>query len=187
MTLKPDFDSLTTLSLVVGIIYAAIGASVLPRKAEQYWVAMCRCKIPAYILTAIVLLWATIWLYVMPLGFVVALRPILPILFVVATVLTCVYCKELLMCRAIGGLFVLVPTPLLSAAAWHPSSWRYVMIVFAYAMVIEGMFIVGMPWTLRNQIFWAYKNKTRAKVIAFCSIALGLLLICLAFTAYRLP
>lgn len=187
MTLKPDIDALSALAAIVGVACVAIGATTFMRKAEQCWVAMCRCKVPAYILTAVVLFWATLWLYVMPLGFVVGIRPILPILFVVATVLTCLYCKELLMCRAIGGLFVLLPTPLLSASAWHPSLWRYVMIIFAYVMVVEGMFIVGMPWTLRNQIFWSYKNKTRARVIASCAIALGLLFICLAFTAYRLP
>ncbi|MBO7298785.1 MAG: hypothetical protein J6V41_03105 [Kiritimatiellae bacterium] len=187
MTLKPDMDALSALSAFVGIALVALGATGLIRKAEDFWVAMCRCKIPAYILTTIVLFWSTLWLYVMPLGFVVAIRPVLPILFVVATVLTCIYCKELLMCRAIGGLLVLLPTPLLSSAAWHPSPLRYVMLVFAYAMVVEGMFIVGMPWTLRNQISWAFRNKNRAKVISCSSILLGVVLVCLAFTAYKMP
>ncbi len=184
MTLKPDIEALSTLSIIVGIICIAIGASAFPRKAEQYWVGMCRSKIPAYVLTAVVLFWATIWLYVMPLGFVVALRPILPILFVAATVLTCIFCGELLMCRAIGGLLVLVPTPLLSAAAWHPSSWRYVMIVFAYILVVEGMFVVGMPWTLRNQISWMFRKKGRAKIIAACFIAVGLIFSALSLSVY---
>mgnify|MGYP003304210668 CR=1 FL=1 len=187
MTLKPDIDALCALSLLTGVACVVIGGSTFFRKLERYWLALSRCTIPAYILTAIVLFWATLWLYVMPLGFVVALRPALPILFLVATVLTCIFCKELLMCRAIGGLFVLLPTPLLSASAWHPSLWRYVMVVFAYAMVIEGMFVVGMPWTLRNQISWSFRNKLRAKIIGGVFVALGILFIVLSFAAYRLP
>ncbi len=187
MTLKPDIDALSALAIIIGLACVAIGVSALMRKAEKSWIAFCRCEIPAYVLTTILLFWATLWLYVMPLGFVFFLRPYLPILFVVATVLTCIYCKELLMCRAIGGLFVLLPTPLLSSAAWHPSLWRYVMIVFAYIMVVEGMFVTGMPWTLRNQIFWMFKRKIRVKAFAYSLIALGVLFVCLAFTAYRLP
>ena len=185
MTLKPDMNALSALSVFVGLVLIVLGTTGLIRKAEEYWVAMCRCKIPAYILTTIVLFWSTLWLYVMPLGFVVAIRPLLPILFVVAIVLTCIYCKELLMCRAIGGLLVLLPTPLLSSAAWHPSPFRYIMLVFAYAMVVEGMFIVGMPWTLRNQISWAFRNKNRAKAIASLSILLGIVFIACSFI-YRI-
>lgn len=187
MTLKPDFDSLSALSSIVGLACIALGVSALMKKAEQRWVGLCRCKTPAYVLTTFVLFWSTVWLYIMPLEFVDALRPYLPFLFVIATVLICIFCKELLMCRAIGGLFVLLPTPLLSASAWHPSLWRYVMVVFAYVMIIEGMFIVGMPWTLRNQIFWLFRNKLRVKVLAYSFIVLGLLFICLAFTSYCLP
>ena len=185
MTLKPDMNALSALSAFVGFVLLVLGITGFIRKAEEYWVAMCRCKIPAYILTTIVLFWSTLWLYVMPLGFVVAIRPILPILFVVATVLTCIYCKELLMCRAIGGLLVLLPTPLLSSAAWHPSPFRYIMLVFAYAIVVEGMFIVGMPWTLRNQISWAFRNKNRVKAIASLSILLGIVFIVCSFI-YRI-
>lgn len=190
MTLKPDMDALSALSAILGFACIALGATTIfreARKAEQWWLGICRCKIPAYVLTTIVLLWSTIWLYIMSLGFLNMIRPLLPILFVVATVLTCVYCKELLMCRAIGGLLVLIPTPLLSAAAWHPSLWRYVMLVFAYAIVIEGMFITGMPWILRDQITWAYKKPIRARLIDGFLIAIGILFVILAFTAYRMP
>jgi uncharacterized protein YjeT (DUF2065 family) len=61
------------------------------------------------------------------------------------------------------------------------------MVVFAYAMVIEGMFVVGMPWTLRNQISWSFRNKLRAKIIGGVFVALGILFIVLSFAAYRLP
>ncbi len=186
MTLKPDMDALSALSLFVGIACILLSASLRVRRAERNWLGIARCKIPAYILTAIVFFWSTLWLYVMPLGFVVALRPLLPILFVVVTVLTCIYCRELLMCRAIGGLLVLLPTPLLSAAAWHPSSWRYVMICFAYIMVVEGMFVVGMPWVLRNQISWMFGNKFRYKLVSLCFAIVGVVFVALSFSAYRL-
>ena len=81
MTLKPDINALSALSAFVGLVLLVLGITGFIRKAEEYWVAMCRCKIPAYILTTIVLFWSTLWLYVMPLGFVVAIRPLLPILF----------------------------------------------------------------------------------------------------------
>ena len=85
---------------------------------------------------------------------------------------------------AAGGLLVLMPSPMLSSAAWHPSPWRYVVVLYAYAMIVAGMYYIALPWLLRDHIDWAHRSPGRAKTVAAAATALGILLVVLAFTAY---
>ena len=60
------------------------------------------------------------------------------------------YMKELLAPRALGGLLLLLANPILNAARWLDTPWRFVMVIVAYILVIKGMLLVLSPFRLRQ-------------------------------------
>ncbi len=188
MTLKPDYNLLSAVSACVGIVTASLGLLMLafPRAAAKAWRALPRRVWPGRILSAVCILWAALWLCIMPLGPLSAIRDLLWLLIPVSIASVWFFTPELLTCRAIGGLLVLVPTPMLSAAAWHPSPFRYVIIVYAYVMIVAGMYYIAMPWLLRDHITWSLAQPTRSRTIAGIALALGLFITVLAWTGFRI-
>lgn len=188
MTLKPDYDLLPAISAIIGIATAVIGlfTLALPRIADKIWRALPRSVWPGRLLTAICVLWAALWLCIMPLGPLSVIRDLLWLLVPIAIASVCIFTPELLTCRAIGGLLVLIPTPMLSAAAWHPSPFRYVVTIYAYVMIVAGMYYIALPWLLRDHITWSLAKPVRSRAIATASVTLGLALIALALTAFRI-
>jgi hypothetical protein len=49
--------------------------------------------------------------------------------------------------------------------------------VLTYAWIILGMFWIGMPYTLRNQISWVSASEKRWRAAAFAGLAYGALLV----------
>jgi len=187
MTLKPDFDLLPAIAAAVGLVTAAIGllSLVRPVPAGRVWKALPRSRLPGRVLAAVCLVWASLWLCVMPLGPLMIIREYLWILLPVAIGAVWILIPELLTCRGIGGLLVLIPTPMLSAAAWHPSPARYVVIVYAYVMLVLGMFYIAQPWLLRDHIDWTQARQARARAIAGIALTLGMALVILSLGVFR--
>lgn len=187
MTLKPDYNLLSDVAIFVGVATAILGLLTLavPRAAAQAWRALPRSVWPGRILASVCILWAALWLCIMPLGPLSAIRDLLWLLIPIAIASVCIFTPDLLTCRAIGGLFVLLPTPMLSAAAWHPSPLRYVVIVYAYTMIIAGMYYIALPWLLRDHITWSLNKPVRSRAIAASALALGLFITALSLTVFR--
>ena len=122
-------------------------------------------RIQKLVLAALCLVWSALWICVMPLGPLMIVRDLLWLLLPLAIAAVWIFIPELLACRAAGGLLVLVPAPMLSAAAWHPSVWRYAVILYAYAMIVAGMYYIALPWLLRDHIDWAHRHPRRAKAV----------------------
>ena len=59
---------------------------------------------------------------------------------------------EFLAVRALGILCLLAAEPLLDAAFFRYEPSRLLVTVFAYLMVVAGLFWVTMPYLLRDQI-----------------------------------
>lgn len=188
MTLKPDYDLLSAICTLIGLVTALIGALTLalPTSAGRVWKKLPRSVWPGRILAAVCIIWSGLWLCVMPLGPLMIIREYLWVLLPAAIAAVWFFTPELLTCRAIGGLLVLLPTPMLSAAAWHPSPARYVVIIYAYAMIITGMFYIAQPWILRDHITWSQAKPIRSRTIASSAVALGLILVALAATVFRI-
>lgn len=106
------------------------------------------------LLTAAALVWVAWLLFEMPLGRFERYKPLLWILTPASFVLIAVFIDELLAPRALGGLLLLVATPMLDAARWNPSLSRLVITVFAFVLVIVGMVLVISPYRFRTELAW---------------------------------
>ena len=190
MFLKPDYPALSGLAAAFGALLLALGApgAAAPGAAARAWRAFPRSVWTGRILTVVAMVWTTLWLPFMLLEFVPGLTPtLLPWLQVflpVSIVAICGAPPELLACRSLGLLFVLAPTPLLTAAQYHPSSWRYLVIALAYAMVVSGMFFIARPWLARDAALWTAASPRRTRAVSLALAALGLALLLCAALAF---
>jgi hypothetical protein len=86
------------------------------------------------------------------------------------------FIPDFLSVRALGTLALLAAEPLLESAFLREERIRLLLVVLVYAWVIAGMFWVGMPFTLRDQITWVTASETRWRATAFAGLAYGALL-----------
>ena len=92
---------------------------------------------------------------------------------IAAYVLTVFFVQEFLAVRALGMLCLLAAEPLLEASFLRPESSRLLLTLLAYAWATLGMFWVGMPYLLRDQIDWVLKTEMRWRGSIFSGIAYG--------------
>jgi len=87
-----------------------------------------------------------------------------------------VYVKEFLAVRAIGFLMILAAAPMLESAFLKEPQTRLLLVAFAYLIAIKGMFWVGMPYLMRDQIKWGLAVENRYKMGAIAGAAYGLVM-----------
>ena len=179
MFLRPAFPALAGISAAIGGATAALAAAGVARPAalSRLWKAFPRSVWPGRAMTALSMCWAAAWAPTFIVEFVPsAAERILPLLqFVLAgmIVATCYALPELLSCRACGMLMLLVPSPMLSAAQWHPSPCRHFVVAAAYAVAVAGMFVVARPWLLRDAVLFCNATPRRTRAFSAAFLALG--------------
>ena len=72
-----------------------------------------------------------------------------------------------------GGL-VLAAEPMLEAAFLRPETSRLLVVTLAYVWAVLGMFYVGTPYVLRDQIAWLSKSPQRWTGAAIAGLAYGI-------------
>jgi hypothetical protein len=87
-----------------------------------------------------------------------------------------VYVKEFLAVRSLGFLMILAAAPMLESAFLKEPQSRLLLVVFAYAIAVKGMFWVGMPYLMRDQITWVLAKENRYKIGALAGAAYGLVM-----------
>ncbi len=87
-------------------------------------------------------------------------RPLLVIL-PIGFFLVLKFVDEFLAVRALGILCLLAAEPMLDAAFLRPETSRLLVTVFAYLLIVAGLFWVTMPYLLRDQINWSARNAAR--------------------------
>jgi len=137
------------------------------------------------------------WLLVAPkgLGFLSALtmelgefdklKPALRIIIPLAYYGLITQVKEFLFPRGLGAFLLMAAAPLLGAAFLKDPSSRLLVSIFAYAMIIKGLFFVSMPYLFRDGVNWATESAGRWKMLAMAGLAYGVLVLLLSLTAWR--
>jgi len=99
-------------------------------------------------------------------------------------VLTLMFVDEFLAVRALGMFTLLAAEPMLSSAFLRPEIARLLLVAFAYVWLTLGLFWVGMPYLLRDQISWVTRTGTRFRAAALAGTVYGLALLVCAITIY---
>lgn len=180
---------LAWLSLGLGLLLALLGVWSLARRqqAARAWQRFPR-SVPWG--TALMLL-ATGWfLYYVAQENIADFAPIKPHLmlaFGAVGVGTCLFVKDYLGARGLAVVWLLLAKCMVDTGRPHLSetSWVLVNQTLAYLLVLAGMWVTISPFRLRDWIGWCTAGTTRFRIVSTGLLALGILLMVLAETAYR--
>lgn len=179
-------SSLAVAALILGGAMVVVHAPGLfaPGLTRTWLAAFPRNRWAGWLLTAIALAWSA-WLVMdMPLGrfdvYKVWLYGLGPVVFVLIVWLM----DELLAARALGGVLLLVPSPLLDAARPHESDWRLVVVVLAYGLVLAGITLVLCPYMFRKTVALWSRSPAACRIWGGAGLALGLIVMALALAVY---
>ncbi len=174
---------LQTAGFLAGALLLVIHlvAIAKPAAAREWLKHFPRSRFFGTIFVALAAVWSFLLLKNMDMGEFTRLRMPMMIGVVVGGFLTWRYVEEFLAVRALGMLALLAAEPLLGAAFLRPEMTKLFLVVLAYAWVVLGLFWVGIPWLLRDQIAWVLAKPVRFKIGAWAGAIYGvLLLICAA-------
>ena len=178
--------SLQTAAIIVGLIILVLHVLALMKPAP----AMAKLKAAprSQNLGTIVLTLDFIWAYVVAtavdLGDFERLRWLAQFSVPVIYVAMRFWVNEYLGARAIGIFLLLACCPVLDAA-WMKADTRWVLNLGIYAWITLGLFWIGMPYTMRDNITWATRTAGRFKALALAGAGYGALLLVLALTVWR--
>src|ERR1700726_4826749 len=175
--------SLHTVGLIIGFLLLAVHliALVRPDQTKGWLVRLPRSRPLGIALLALDSVWAFWLVSNMDLGEFSQYRTWLQIGVPIAFVLTIIFVDEFLAVRALGMLALLAAEPVLSAAFLRPEVARLSVVVLAYIWLTLGLFWVGMPYVLRDQIAWITKTGRRFRALTLAGLVYGLVvLVCAA-------
>lgn len=177
-------SELSGVVMIFGAGLAMICAPLvfLPEKAMRFVKAFPRNKAIGMALTAVALTWSAWLLMKMDMGGLDKWKPLLYVLTPLTFILVVLLVDELLAARALGGLLLLVPAPILTAAQWHASPFRLVIVILSYLLVVAGMILVLSPFRFRKTMAILAANQKNCRITGSIGFALGILVICLGLT-----
>jgi hypothetical protein len=177
--------TLAQAGLAAGLLLAGAHALALWKSegSRRFLENFPRSRPLGVLLLGLAAVWSFLLVWGMDLGEFASMRGAMLAAIAVGAVLAAVYVPEFLAVRALGMLALLAAEPLLGAAAMRPELSRLLVVVLAYLWVVAGLFWVGMPFLLRDQIQWVLAVPGRLPAAAWAGLAYGaLLLVCsLAF------
>lgn len=112
------------------------------------------------------------------------IKPFLYVLFAGVGVGTCVFVTDFLGARGLAVVMLLLAKTMLDAQRWEESEWRLVIAVWAYMLVMAGMWFTAWPWRLRDLLQWATASERRTRIHCGLRIAFGLFVAALGFTVF---
>jgi hypothetical protein len=182
----PHF-SLSLVALVVGLalIIAHLFGFLQAETVKAFLLKFSRAKLLGQVLFSVAALWFFLLTFYMDLGEYSSFRPKILLVTVVAYFLVLKFAQDYLAVRSLGILLLLAAEPVLESAFLQPQTSRLVLVVLAYLWILAGLFWVGMPWLLRDQISWVVKRNGAYKLLCGAGFGYGVVLVILSLTLHR--
>ncbi len=178
--------SLQTAGIAAGLLLliASLPGLLAPEKARGWIASLPRSFPVGAALLTVALLWAFWLLATMEMGEFATFRRPLLIAVPVGYVLVLAFVNEFLAVRALGILALLAAEPLLDAAFLRYEPSRLLVTIFAYVLIVKGLFWVTMPYLLRDQIGWITRTAARWRSMSFLALLYAAAILVCAFTRY---
>jgi hypothetical protein len=177
--------SLHTAGIIAGAFLVVVGVlGLMKPDFAQVVKQFPRSRFAGVVLLTICLAW-TFWLLAtIQMGEFSNFRRPLLIALPIGYVLTLFFVDEFLAVRALGILCLLAAEPLLDAAFLRYETSRLLVTVFAYLLIIAGLFWVAIPYVLRDQLNWIARSAFRWRCLHAIELIYGGVLLGFAFTQY---
>jgi hypothetical protein len=105
-------------------------------------------------------------------------------LFIAIAIGTCIFVKDFLAVRGLAIVLLLLGKLVVDSARWVDTDWRLVMVVWAYLMIVAGMWLTISPWRLRDFIDYNTANPGRIRMFNGLRFAFGLFVAILGFVVF---
>jgi multisubunit Na+/H+ antiporter MnhG subunit len=177
--------SLHTAGIVAGAFLVLVGLlGLLKPDLASVVQRFPRSRVAGVIVLTICLMW-TFWLLAtIQMGEFSAFRRPLLIALPIGYALALRFVDEFLAVRALGILCLLAAEPLLDAAFLRYETSRLLITVFAYVLIVAGLFWVAIPYVLRDQINWSARSVFRWRCLHAVAFIYGSAILAFAFTQY---
>jgi hypothetical protein len=143
-----------------------------------------RHRVSGIVLLSVCMAWGWVLVSCMDMGEFYTWRRWLIMLVPLTFFLVIAYVPEFLAVRALGTLMILAASPVLHSAFLQPQASRLLLPILAYAWAIAGMFLVGLPYLLRDWVEWLTKNDARWRLASLGGAAYGAVLFVVAVVDY---
>lgn len=177
--------SLHTAGVLAGAFLVVVGLfGLMKPDFAQTAKRFPRSRVAGIVLLTVCMAW-TFWLVAtIQMGEFSSFRRPLLIALPVGYVLTLFFVDEFLAVRALGIICLLAAEPLLDAAFLRYETSRLLVTVFAYLLIIAGLFWVAIPYVLRDQINWSARSAFRWRCLHAIALAYGCIILGYTFTQY---
>src|SRR5881392_1126405 len=172
--------SLQTGGFIAGmaLVVLSLPGLIKPGLVQIWLKRFPRSSVGGIVLLSLVLVWSFWLLVTMEMGEFSSFRRPLMIVLPIGYVLVLRFVEEFLAVRALGILC------LLAAAFFRYETTRLFVTVFAYLLIVAGLFWVTMPYLLRDQINWSARSNARWRTVHGIAAVYGLTILACAFTQY---
>ncbi len=179
--------SLSLLSILLGIAFAipAIYGLVKPVEFQDALKTFPRSNNWGYLLMAVSTAWFLYLVKQEDISDFAAYKTLMMWGFAAIGIGTAIYVRDFLAVRGAALFMLLLAKLMVETARWVDTQWRLVIVVWAYVMVIGGMWFTISPWRMRDVINWAIKDLSRLKILCVSRIVFCALVIVLGVTAFR--
>ncbi|MGE9268978.1 MAG: hypothetical protein ACQKBY_12855 [Verrucomicrobiales bacterium] len=109
----------------------------------------------------------------MDLGEFQGMKPILRLVVPIAYVGLALLVKEFLFVRGLGLTMLMAAAPLLYAAFLKEPMTRLLVPLYAYGIIIAGLYFVGMPYLFRDAVNWVCAQPARWRALSAAGLAYG--------------
>ncbi len=177
---------LSILAICLGLLVALVNLAglLMPAPVTAFARKFPRNTAIGYVLMLIGTLWFLYNVSIESLADFESMKKFLFGLFVAIAIGTCIFVKDFLAVRGLAIVMLLLGKLIVDSARWVDSDWRLVMVVWAYLMIIAGMWLTVSPWRLRDAINYSTANEKRLRMLSAARLAFGVLVAILGFVVF---
>ena len=180
---------LSLLAILLGLGMSVPQIIGLARPAQ---LAAAVRKFPRNLPIGVALMWlGTAWFVwnvnIEPISDFETFKPYMMAGFAAVGVLCCFFVQDFLAVRGLAVLMLLLAKLMLDTGRPHlgETSWVLVIQVWAYVLVLAGMWFTVTPWRLRDLLNWATATEGHVRIGCFLRLALAVFVVILGLTAFR--
>jgi hypothetical protein len=184
MTLK-----LSTLALLLG---AGVSLPQIYGLARPAQFAAAARKLPrslpmGYVLMTLGTIWFLWNVHIEPVADFAVYKPAMMAGFAAVGFLTCIFVRDFLAVRGLAIVLMLLAKLMLDTGRPHlgETPWVYVIQVWAYLLVIAGIWFTVTPWRFRDLVNLATATNARVRIGSAIRLAFAMFVMILGLTAFR--
>jgi hypothetical protein len=116
-----------------------------------------------------------------------AYKPVMMAAFAAVGLLTCVFVQDFLAVRGLAVVLLLLGKLMVDTGRPHLGQSPFVQViqVWAYVLIVVGMWFTITPWKMRDFIEFATANEKRIRIGSAVRLAFALFIVALGLTVFR--